>query len=67
MIKYVVSDPKSDIRIKSVRCLDKKVREFIFVNKEVMCLECGRNFGKLENDLLNPMLKKHLCNWKGYK
>lgn len=28
MIKYVVSDPKSDIKIKNIRCLDKRFREF---------------------------------------
>lgn len=67
MSKYVVSDPKSNIMIKNIRCLDKRFREFIFVNKEVRCSKCGRNFGELENDLLNPMLKKHLCNWKGYR
>jgi hypothetical protein len=67
MSKDVVSDPKSYIMIKNIRGLDKRFREFILVNKEVRCSECGRNFGKLENDFLNPILKKHLCNWKGYR
>ena len=61
--KIIIYDPKSDIKFKEVRCIDRKFRTFISIDNEVKCLECDRSLGKLTDDLSNERLKKHLCGW----
>lgn len=64
--KIIIYDPKSDIKFIEVRCIDRNFRTFISIDNEVKCLECDRSFGKLNDDLSNERLKKHLCKWKVY-
>lgn len=64
--KIIIYDPKSEIKSIEVRCIDRNFRTFISIDNEVKCLECDRSFGKLNDNLLNERLKKHLCRWKGY-
>ena len=62
--KSIVLDPKSEIEIRKVRCMDKRVRRFISVDEEVKCLECN---SKINDSLLSERLKGHLCKYRGVR
>ena len=62
--KCIVLDPKSEIEIRKVRCMDKRVRRFISVDEEVKSLECN---SKINDSLLSERLKGHLCKYRGFR
>ena len=62
--KCNVLDIKSKVEIKEVRCMDRKVRRFIFVDEEVRCLECD---SKINASLISEKLKGHLCKYRGFR
>ena len=62
--KCIVLDPKNEIAIKEVRCMDRKIRRFISVDEEVKCLECN---SKINDSLLSERLKGHLCKYRGVR
>ena len=62
--KCSVLDLKSEVEIKEVRCMDRKIRRFIAIGKEVKCLECD---SKINGSLLSEKLKGHLCKYRGFR
>lgn len=64
--KVIIYDPKSSIKFIEIKCIDRRVRKFISVDKEVKCLECDHNFGILNNRLYSKKLKRHLCKWRKF-
>ena len=62
--KSIVLDPKSEIEIRKVRCMDRRVRRFISIDKKVKCLECD---SKINDSLLSEKLNRHLCGYRGFR
>ena len=62
--KCIVLDPKSEIEIRKVRCMDRRVRRFVSIDKEVKCLECD---SKINDSLMSEKLKGHLCKYRGFR
>ena len=62
--KCIILNPKSKIEIKEVRCIDRKIRRFISIDKEVKCLDCG---SKINASLMSEKLKGHLCKYRGFR
>lgn len=62
--KCIVLDPKNEIAIKEVRCMDRKIRRFVSIDKEVKCLECD---SKISDSLMSEKLKGHLCKYRGFR
>lgn len=60
--KCSVLDPESKIAIKEVRCMDRKIRRFISIDKEVKCLECESKI-----NASSEKLKGHLCKYRGFR
>ncbi|WP_133016464.1 hypothetical protein [Clostridium cuniculi] len=62
--KCIILDPKNKIAIKKVRCMDRKIRRFISIDKKVKCLECD---SKINVSLMSEKLKGHLCKYRGFR
>ena len=62
--KCNVLDFRRKVVIKEVRCMHRKIRRFVSIDKEVKCLECD---SKISDSLMSEKLKGHLCKYRGFR